>query len=68
MTLCVCSRGDDYLLLADGLDDAGLLARLRAHAPRDADVQIEPLAATEQLLGISGPYAWELIAALLEPL
>jgi glycine cleavage system aminomethyltransferase T len=65
--LCVCSRGDDYLLLADGLDDAGLLARLRAHTPRDADVQIEPLAASEYLLGVSGPYAWELIAALFGP-
>lgn len=65
--LCVCSRGDDFMLIADGLDDAGLLARLQAHAPRDADVRIEPLAATDQLLGVSGPYAWELISALLGP-
>lgn len=65
--LFVCPRGDDFLLLADGLDDAGLCERLRAHAPAEAEFSLEPVAAGWTLLGLSGPYAWELVAELLGP-
>jgi aminomethyltransferase len=65
--LLVCPRDQAFLLIADGLDDAGLLARLRAHAPADASFELEAVAADRVLLGLSGPYAWELVAALLGP-
>lgn len=65
--LLVCPRDQAFLLIADGLDDAGLLARLRAHAPAESQFELEPIPADRVLFGLSGPYAWELIAALLGP-
>ena len=65
--LHACPRGDDFLLLADGLDDAGLCARLREHAPEGAEFVLEPAPEDRSLLGISGPYAWELVSELLGP-
>jgi len=65
--LAVCARGDEYLLLADGIDDAGLCERLRAHAPGDARFELEPASPAQDLIGVSGPYAWELMRELLGP-
>jgi glycine cleavage system aminomethyltransferase T len=65
--LLVAPRDEDFLLVADGLDDAGLIERLRAHAPAGASVEFEPLSATHALVGLAGPYAWELLAELLGP-
>ncbi|PRQ09229.1 aminomethyltransferase family protein [Enhygromyxa salina] len=65
--LLVCPRDQAFLLIADGLDDAGLLARLQAHAPAGAQFELEAVPADRTLFGLSGPYAWELIAALLGP-
>jgi glycine cleavage system aminomethyltransferase T len=57
--LHVAPRDDDFLLLADGLDDARLLAALVGDA--------EPLSSTHALISLAGPYAWELLGALLGP-
>jgi glycine cleavage system aminomethyltransferase T len=57
--LHVAPRDDDFLILADGIDDARLLAAL--------DGKAEPLTASHALISLAGPYAWELLGALLGP-
>lgn len=65
--LLIAPRDEDFLLIADGLDDAGLIERLHAHAPADASFELEPLSDTHAMVGLAGPYAWELLAELLGP-
>lgn len=57
--LHVAPRDDDFLLLADGIDDARLLAMLGG--------EVQPLTQTHALISLAGPYAWELLGALLGP-
>ncbi|MFV8756121.1 hypothetical protein ACNOYE_36690 [Nannocystaceae bacterium ST9] len=59
--LYVAPRDDDFLLLADGIDDAGLIAALGEGA------EVEPLGESHALISLAGPYAWELLGALLGP-
>jgi glycine cleavage system aminomethyltransferase T len=68
--LYVCNDEDGYFLLADGLTDDALAARLetrRAERLPASQLAIRPMSATHELLGLDGPYAWELAAALLGP-
>jgi glycine cleavage system aminomethyltransferase T len=57
--LHVAPRDDDFLLLADGIDDARLLAELGGEA--------QPSSESHALISLAGPYAWELLGALLGP-
>lgn len=64
----IASDEDGYFLLAEGPSQPALLAYLQQHAPAgSADVPIEPLAASHVLVGLHGPYAWELASALMGP-
>lgn len=68
--LFIGSDEDGFFLLADGLSADELAARLEARRAARlpaADVQIRPLSASHQLIGLDGPYAWELASALLGP-
>ena len=65
--LYVCPREDDFLLVADGLGDAGLARRLRQAAPEGAEFELAALGDSHCLIGLAGPYAWELIGELLGP-
>jgi len=67
--LYVAPRDDDFLLLADGLDDDALLERCREVGATLPDVNAEAIAlgATRGLLSLAGPYAWELLGELLGP-
>lgn len=61
-------RDDEaFFLLAEGLETHALEALLRRHAPDGADVTIEDGSATHAILGVDGPYAWELLGAVLDP-
>jgi aminomethyltransferase len=68
--LYLCNDDDAYLLLAEGLPAAELIAYLRTHfaalAP-DAAVTIRVLGETHALLSLDGPFAWELLAAIEGP-
>lgn len=57
--LYVAPRDDDFLLLAEGVDEVELARRLGG--------ELEPLADSHAMLTLAGPYAWELLAALLGP-
>jgi glycine cleavage system aminomethyltransferase T len=58
---------EDYFLLAEGPEAGELTALLRRHSPEGADVAIEDGSATHAILGLDGPYAWELLGAALDP-
>ena len=66
----ICSDEDGFFLLADGLKEDAVIARLQARRaerlPASA-IEIRPMSATHELYGLDGPYAWELTAALLGP-
>lgn len=70
--LYLCNDDDAYLLLAEGLPAAELIAYLHTHfaalAPDAAvSVTIRDLGETHALLSLDGPFAWELLAALEGP-
>ncbi len=65
--LYVCRDDESFFLLAEGPSPADLDAYLRAGFPPGAEVTLERLDETHRLLGVHGPYAWELCAALLGP-
>lgn len=68
--LYVCSDEDGYVVLADGLSEAALVAQLegrRAARLPAAQVAIHPQSETHELIGLDGPYAWELVSAWLGP-
>ena len=52
---------EEYLLLAEGPDPAGLVAFLRRHTADVADVEVENHGDTCRIIGLDGPYAWELM-------
>ncbi len=52
----------DFLLLSEGPTVQGLSAHLMQHAPKGATFELQDLAQTHTLLGLNGPYAWELLA------
>lgn len=59
---------DGFFLLAEGPDEATLLAYLEAQRQGEAaEASIESLRASHAIFGLHGPYAWELVAALFGP-
>ncbi len=52
---------EDYFLLAEGPSADALVAHLDAHRPASAEVTIEDRTPETCLLGLDGPYAWELL-------
>ncbi len=61
------ARDDErYLLLAEGPTAAELESWLRQHAV-GSDLELERLDHSHQVLSLHGPWAWELLAAVLGP-
>ncbi|MBW2453274.1 MAG: aminomethyltransferase family protein [Deltaproteobacteria bacterium] len=58
---------DAFLLLSEGLPVKQLCEHLAAQAPAGAAYELTDLSETHQLLGLDGPYAWEVLAALEGP-
>ncbi len=64
----VASDDAGYLILAEGPSEAALLEHMgRRRAALKSDVSIASLGATHELWGCNGPYAWEVVSALLGP-
>jgi glycine cleavage system aminomethyltransferase T len=63
--LYVCRDDEDALLLLEGPTAPELLEHLARQLP--AGVRVEDLGETCGLLGLNGPYAWELMAELVGP-
>ena len=66
----VCFGEDAFYVLAEGPSEAELLAYVRAAQARElpeANASVEGLSSSFELIGIDGPYAWEVVAELLGP-
>lgn len=61
----ICSDDEDYLLVVDGMTAEALHGHLRAATAEIADLRIEEASATHEVLGVHGPFAWELCAEAL---
>lgn len=58
---------DTFLLVAEGLSPDNLIALLRDRMPSGLQVDIENISAEHDVLALSGPYAWEVMSALVGP-
>ena len=58
--------GDEFIILAEGPDAAGMNAYLQRHLSA-AGVEFEDRSGAQALITINGPYAWELLALLAGP-
>jgi glycine cleavage system aminomethyltransferase T len=61
----VASDDDEFFLLAEGPDKHQLLDYLRRHVGAFDDVEILDAGESHRLIGLDGPYAWELLAKLV---
>ena len=62
----VARDADDFLILAEGPTPQELLRYLERHRPPEAtDVQLEQV--SRSMVGLHGPYAWELLAEIVGP-
>lgn len=65
---CYLARdGSDFFLLAEGPSSEDLIAYLNRHFDGVDDVQVTDEQNTLGVIGVDGPYAWELIARLVGP-
>ncbi|MEO7367008.1 MAG: glycine cleavage T C-terminal barrel domain-containing protein [Gemmatimonadaceae bacterium] len=58
---------EEFFLLAEGPSAADLVDHLRRHFPADGSVSVEDCTTTFAILGLDGPYAWELLGATIDP-
>ena len=61
----LASDDQEFFLLGEGPDKHELLDYLRRHAAAFADVEILDAGEGHRLIGLDGPYAWELLARLV---
>ncbi len=65
---CYVGRDDEaYLLLLEGPTAEELAAHLARHVPAPATKVARDLTAEVRILGLDGPYAWELLGAVAGP-
>ena len=61
----VCADDEDYLLLVDGLTTEQLLAHVQGALTEAQLACIEDLSPTREVISLTGPWAWELVAETL---
>ncbi|HSH74213.1 MAG TPA: hypothetical protein VLA09_00800 [Longimicrobiales bacterium] len=61
------SDEDEFFFMAEGPSAEELVDHIRRNADGLDDVEVEALDSTHGILGVDGPYAWELIARLVGP-
>ena len=63
--LLICRDDEDFLLLAEPTSPEALAAHLARHAPGDAGTRCGDVTSDFALLSLDGPYAWEVLAAVV---
>jgi aminomethyltransferase len=58
---------EEFFMLSEGPSSDELVDHLRRHFPADGSVSVEDRTATSAILGLDGPYAWELLGATIDP-
>lgn len=61
----ICSDDEDYLLVVDGMKPQALEEHLRAATSDIEGLTIEDASTTHEVIGVHGPFAWELCAEAL---
>jgi len=61
----VCADGQDFVLITEGLSPDELRAYLRQCAPAGLALDIRDLGQSQRPVSLNGPYAWELLSAVL---
>jgi glycine cleavage system aminomethyltransferase T len=62
----VCADDDAFLLVTEGVPGPALLEHLDAHRPPGVPVTVR-LLDEDAVVGIDGPYAWEVVAEVVGP-
>ncbi len=65
--MLVCAEGDDFLLLIEAAPGLDLGALFAERLPLGNALSLADLSVEYELIGIDGPYAWELLSELLSP-
>jgi glycine cleavage system aminomethyltransferase T len=58
---------DNFLVVIEGLPPDEAIALLRDRMPSGAQVDIEDIGESHEVLALNGPYAWEVMSALAGP-
>lgn len=64
LDLYVGNDDESFFVFSEGKPAQEVLAYWHSMIPEGADIQIEPWNETHALLGLNGPFAWELLAEL----
>lgn len=67
MDLYFCAQHEGFLLLGAGRSPSQLIAEMQTRLPSGLDVDIEDQTDRFRRICIAGPYAWELMMALISP-
>lgn len=63
----VARDDEEFFLLAESPAPGALVEHLRSHVPADGSVVVEDRTTSHGILGLDGPYAWELLGATVDP-
>jgi aminomethyltransferase len=63
----VARNDEEFVLLAEGPSREDLIAHVQRHLPTDGSATLEARSASHAIIGVDGPYAWELLGASLDP-
>ncbi len=63
----ICCDDEDFLILAEGMEAAQLRDYFLSQTLPAEHIQVDDLSQSHGLLSLNGPYAWEVLAALLGP-
>ena len=62
----LCWDDEEFFLLAEGPSSGALAAYLRSNL-RGEDIVVEDCSESHAILGLDGPYAWEVLGLLIDP-
>lgn len=65
--LYVCRDDQDFVLLAEGLSGRELIDLVKDQAPAGAELGLDDLGETHELISVNGPWAWEVLAEWIGP-
>lgn len=63
----VCREGPDFLVIAEGPGEAALRRYIQESVEGSPDFELETISETHEALTVNGPFAWEVMAALVGP-
>lgn len=65
--LYVACHEEDFIFLAEEREPGAIMSHLRSHLPAARGAEVKDLRATHGVLALDGPFAWELLGAVVGP-